>query len=136
MRDTIKIIKENRKNGSSSDTDLLNFALEQLEMFYSLETQKENEKVSEGINNLSYMNQWANLLNIAKHAIDESLKAIEKEEHLKKHMLEIVGFYKFILESGKNDFIKYLTEEGKEKFFKGSSPLERLSWSIIRKEKG
>jgi hypothetical protein len=119
LKDKLKIIKEMREEGNSSESELLDFAVGTIEDRISEDIIKINKQVSEGINSLKKYKEWSNLSHAAKHAMDNCFGVLKKKknEFPGIAIINIIQFKRDILKMGKNEFWDLLSDKAKEKYF-------------------
>ena len=115
--DCVKEQLNNNQNPEGVYKEAYEFLKMQLEQEQSLRIINANKQISDGIKILSQNDSWPQLGSVAKHALEEKIKCMEKENPLRKHkVLDIIKFKSFILNSGLAEFKKYLTQDAIEKF--------------------
>lgn len=115
------VIKEQKEKGVDElkiYKEAYEFAITQLDCNRSIEIQKFNKQIADGIHELSLKDQWSNLQNVAKHAMVSCLSTIDNNESLKSFGIrDIISFQSMILNMGRSEFLPLLTKEAKQKYF-------------------
>jgi len=116
-----KVRKEQLAKGipeSQIDKEQLSFCLSIANNYRSTLIIEYNKQIANGIRNLSMENDWSNLIKVSKHALEESINALKKDEETFP-TLKLTNSLKIkldILKTGSADFEKIFKPEYLNKF--------------------
>jgi hypothetical protein len=123
MKTALDIILENRKkHEKSTDSELLDFAITQIQDEISYKTIQARQEILDAIRTLEYLDDWSSLMGWARHIIDSVEDILEKElkkEPSKpmKNLLKTIQFKKDILQKSNYECRYLLTEDAKQHYF-------------------